>query len=406
MFRQLQRSVRWPFVGLQLSNVALNASHAFATVLYPWIMYDLTRSVVFMALVAFVNGVVLLIGMVFGGYIAEMLGIRYTALISAKVGMLTSLLIAILYMADFLHAGTFLILSFTGSILDGPATVATEAKAPEIARLSRLSSAAASSVDDMIDGLMLLTASAASAFVIAVIGPKDAAWWVVIGNFIAMMLLSFSLPRFRLRPAPRLGDIANAGKRLRDSAVSLPFALWGSAALGFFMTLQIFIVPAALRLQGESVAWLGLFIAASATGTIMMNLHLASRHATPTPASVICGALLGLALSMGILWMEISPVTMMLAGLVAGLANGWLSPAFVAILQMKAPRDGRPYVTGLCYSVVLLFLPLEYMLTGLAIGLTSFRTTCILLVFLLSLAAAVAAAWLECIQNDPSKSAE
>ncbi|MGY5780498.1 hypothetical protein, partial [Rhizobium sp. LEGMi135b] len=45
------------------------------------------------------------------------------------------------------------------------------------------------------------------------------------------------------------------------------------------MTLQIFVVPAGLRLQGESVAWLGLFIAASATGTIMMNLHLASRHA-------------------------------------------------------------------------------------------------------------------------------
>ncbi|MGY5780754.1 hypothetical protein [Rhizobium sp. LEGMi135b] len=87
------------------------------------------------------------------------------------------------------------------------------------------------------------------------------------------------------------------------------------------------------------------------------------------------------------------------------MAKGWLSPAFVAILQMKAPRDCRPYMMGLSYSIVLLFLPLEYMLTGAAIGLTSFRTTCILLVFLLLLAAAVAAAWLECIQNDPLKSA-
>ncbi|MFB2566626.1 hypothetical protein [Rhizobium sp. IMFF44] len=38
--------------------------------------------------------------------------------------------------------------------------------------------------------------------------------------------------------------------------------------------------------------------------------------------------------------------------------------------------------------------------TDVAIGLTSFRTTSILLVFLLSPAAVIAAAWLECIQND------
>ncbi|NEI73394.1 hypothetical protein GR212_27960 [Rhizobium lusitanum] len=403
MFQHLQRSTRWPFVGLQLSNAALNSGHAFATVLYPWIMYDLTGSVVCMALMAFVNGAVLLIGMVFGGYVSEMLGARHTALISAKVGMLTSLLIAVLYMAGFLRPGTFLLLGFIGTVLDGPATIATETKTPEVARLSKLSSTAATSIDDTMDGLVLLTAAAASAFVIAVIGPKDAAWWIVVSNFIAMMLLSLSLPKFRLGPAPKLGDIANGGRLLKASAVSLPFTLCASATLGFFMTLQIFVVPAALRLQGESVAWLGLFIAASATGTIMMNLHLASRHAMPDPASIVSGALLGLAVSMGILWMEISPLTMMLAGLVAGLANGWLSPAFAAILQMKAPRSCRPYVMGLSYSIVLLFLPLEYLLTGAAIGLTSFRTTCIFLVFLLSLAAAVSAAWLECIEDEEPK---
>jgi MFS family permease len=321
MFQQFQRSTRWPFVGLQLSNVALNVSHAFATVLYPWIMYDLTGSVVCMALMAFVNGAVLLIGMVFGGYVAEMLGARHTALISAKVAVLTSLMIAVFYMADFLHPGTLLLLGLVGSILDGPATVATEAKTLEIARLSRVSSTAAASIDDTIDGLLLLTASAASAFIIAVIGPKDAAWWIVIGNFIAMTLLSFSLPRFRLGPAPKLGDILCAGRRLRAAAVSLPFTLWASATLGFFIVLQVFIVPAALRLEGASVARVGLFIAASATGTIMMNLHLASRHAMPAPAVIVSRTLLGLALSMCILWMQITPLTMMLSGLVAGLAN-------------------------------------------------------------------------------------
>jgi hypothetical protein len=63
---QLQRSAQWPF-GLQLSNIALSFSHAFAAVLYPWIMYDLTRSVGCTALIAFVNAGVLVIGMVFGG---------------------------------------------------------------------------------------------------------------------------------------------------------------------------------------------------------------------------------------------------------------------------------------------------------------------------------------------------
>ncbi|PST22976.1 hypothetical protein C7U61_00020 [Rhizobium sp. JAB6] len=61
---QLQRSAQWPF-WLQLSNIALNFSHAFAAILYPWIMYDLTRSVGCTALIAFVNAGVLVIGMVF-----------------------------------------------------------------------------------------------------------------------------------------------------------------------------------------------------------------------------------------------------------------------------------------------------------------------------------------------------
>ncbi len=400
MLQRLQRNARWPFVGLQLSNVALNFSHAFATVLYPWIMYDLTGSVVWMALMVFISGIVLLVGMAFGGYVAEWLGIRYTALIAAKIGALTSLLVAALYTADFLSPGMLILLGLLSTILDGPATVATEAKVPEIARLSGLSPADANSIDDMIDGLVLLTASAASAFIIAIIGAKEAAWWIAICNFAAMTLLSLSLPNFRLRPAPRLRDIVVAGRQFRDRAVSLPLALCASAALGFFMTLQIFLVPAALQLQGASVAWLGIFIAASAAGTIMMNLHLASRQRAPAAASIVSRAFLGLAFATGLMWVEISPLTMMLAGLVAGLANGWLSPAFVSILQVKSPRGRRPYVTGLSYSVVLLFLPLEYMLTGTAIGLTSFRTTCTLLVFLLSMAAAISASWLEAIEND------
>lgn len=380
--------------------MALNFSHAFATVLYPWIMYDLTGSVVCMALMVFLNGIVLLLGMAFGGYVAEWLGVRYTALIAAKVGTLTSLLVAAFYTADLLSPGTLISLGLLSSILDGPATVATEVKIPEIARLSGMSPTDANSIDDMMDGFVLLTASAASAFIIAAIGSKDAAWWIAICNFAAMVLLSFSLPRFRLRATPRLLDIVAAAKQFRGLTASLPLALCASAALGFFMTLQIFLVPAALRLQGESVAWLGIFIAASAAGTVIMNQQLAYLQNMPAPASTVSWAFLGLAFATGLMWIEVSPLTMMFAGLVAGLANGWLSPAFAAILHVKAPRDIRPYVMGLSYSVVLLFLPLEYMLTGAFIGLTSFRTTCILLMFLLSLAAAVSAAWLESIQND------
>lgn len=64
-------------------------------------------------------------------------------------------------------------------------------------------------------------------------------------------------------------------------------------------------------------------------------MHCTSSTAPPVAAvneAFRAGRCLGLAAATGLMWIGLSPLTMMVAGRVAGFANGWLSPAFVEIL--------------------------------------------------------------------------
>lgn len=132
-------AVKWPFIGLQISNAATNLGHALAAVLYPWVMYQISGSILWTTAIAAITVSLLLIGLIFGGYLADLVGFRDVALSASSLAAVMALAVAALYAADLLTPKLFLIVAVIGRILDGPATIAVEARLQEIARLSKVS---------------------------------------------------------------------------------------------------------------------------------------------------------------------------------------------------------------------------------------------------------------------------
>lgn len=76
----------WPFTGLQLASITVNLANAVTTVVYPWLVYDLTGSASWMGVVAALTLFPAIFGSAFGGIVAERIGIRRMALVSVATG--------------------------------------------------------------------------------------------------------------------------------------------------------------------------------------------------------------------------------------------------------------------------------------------------------------------------------
>lgn len=380
-------STKWPFVGLQLSNITFNAVHAFTAILYPWVMFDLTRDVGWTAAMAGATAVMLVVGMYFGGYVCGRLGSRFTLLACAKANVVTGLLVAALYSAGLLSPGMLIALGLISTTLDGPGIVAMESRAPEIARLSRISGARAR----MLDSSILLGLPVLAAVLLGALTPQDALWVSAATSFVSMALVSLSMPRFRPAGRPGAGHHARARRWLSRTLGSPAQLLAASATLGFFMTLQVLVVPLALRLGGHPLSWLGLFVATSVIGTLGMNLYIAMAEVRAAPAPVISGSLIGLALATAILAGNLSPLAIMVSGLAAGCANGWLSPAFSGLFQVTSARQMRASVLGMSYAVIILFIPLGHLVAGAVLSALPLATAAPLIAVLLLMASVIGA---------------
>lgn len=368
-------AVKWPFIGLQISNAAMNLGHLLAGVLYPWVMYQISGSILWTTAIAALSVSLLLMGLIFGGYLADFVGFRDVALSASNLSALMALAVAVLYANDLLTPKLFLILAVIGAILDGPATIALEARLPEIARLSKVSGHQADLIDDIIDCIVLVGAPAIAGFLLATVGVLGLMWAIAGLSMIALAFLSLSLPRFRLAAPPTLQDTLESFRWFRRASSSPHLLFGGSFALGFFITMQIFLVPAALAIDEMPVDLLGLFLSGAAVGMIVVNVLLATTKPRHTLSDVPGAALLGLSASVALLAFNMSPLMLLASGVLAGFSGGLLSPVYAAMPQTRPPRHLRSTVLGLAYAALVIFLPVATLLTGFLIYIVSVKTT-------------------------------
>ena len=386
-------TVGWPFIGLQISSAAMNLSHALAAVLYPWVMYQISGSIFWTTAIAAVTVSLLLAGLVVGGFLADFIGFRDVALSASNLAALMALAVAALYAADLLTPKLFLTLTMMGAILGGPATVAIETRLPEIARFSKISPHQAGVMDDVVDGTVLVGSPVVAGYLLTTTGVLGLMWAIAALNVIALAFLSLSLPRFRLAPTPRIRDTVESFQWLKGVSRASPSFIGGSFALGFFITMQIFLIPAALAIDDMPAELLGLFLSGAAAGMIVVNVILATSTQRHADNDVTSAALLGLAASLALLAFNMSPLMLLAAGLVAGFSGGLLSPIYATVLRVRAPRRLRSPVLGLAYAATVAFLPGEMLVVGILIYAASLKTAFVISAIGLLLVALIYHCW-------------
>lgn len=382
----------WPFAGLQLAGIVVNLGNAVAAVVYPWLVYDLTGSAGWMGVIAALGLAPLIVGMAFGGVIAERFGIRRVALLAAALGAVASVAAAAAFQAGLLSVGLLASLTLLGALLDGPGGVAIEARVPEIARLARLPLLRANAIDDLIDSGAAIAGPAIAAVLVATTGTAVLLWIVAAVNIAAALLVAASLPRFRQRPAgdASLGSLRTAVGFVLGTPPLRAALLLAGIGTGLFIALETSIMPAVLRLEGRDATLLGVFLASAAAGAILVNLGLAVAGRAPTLRGVFAAAFAGLAGGVALLVLDRSVLTLAASGAMLGVAAGPLTPVFTTLLQSSAPKALRANVIGVSLSLLLASAPLAALAGGAALdafGATPVLATLALLLLACALAA-------------------
>lgn len=370
----------WPFVGLQLASIVVNSGNAIAAVVYPWLVYDLTGSAGWMGVIAFITLLPAIAGTAIGGIVAERVGIRRIAMLSVVMGALASIGAAIAYDAGILTIGLLTALALMGALLDGPGGVAIEARVPEIARLARMPLIRANAIDDLIDNAAAVAGPALAAVLVAVTTTTVLLWIIAAINVAAAVLVTASLPRFRLRQTGRTttGALRSGLRFVLGSAQLRAGLLLAGLGTGIFVAFEAIVLPATLRMEDRSAVLLGMFLAAASAGAILVNLGFALAGRMPSLRTVFVAAFVGLSLGVLLLAVDRSATALIASGAILGIAAGPLSPVFTTLLQSSAPKEIRANVIGLSLSLLLISAPIASLVAGWALDL--FGATPVLLV--------------------------
>jgi MFS family permease len=384
---------RGPFAGLQLASIVFNLGNAITSIVYPWLVYDLTGSASWMGVIAFMTLTPAIVGSAFGGLIAERLGIRRTAILAACLGTVAAVMAALLYSLDTLTIGLLVALALCGAILDGPGGVAIEARVPEIARLARMPLLRANAIDDLVDSGAAIVGPAIAAVLVAVVDTSTLLWIIAAINAAAAVLVMLSLPQFRLRQASSAATAEFAAAlRIIFGSVRLRTALLlASLGTGTFVAIEAVALPAILRAEGQPASALGIYLTAAAAGAIAINLALAAMGRSPGLRNVFVAAFVGLAAGVILLAIDRSMPMLIASGAVLGIAAGPLSPVFTTLLQTSAPKSLRAHVIGASISLILVAAPVAVLVVGTTLDLFGATPVLISCAAVLATCAAIAA---------------
>ncbi len=338
---------RYPaFRAIWSANLASNLGSMVQSVGAAWLMTDLTRSHLLIALVPASNTLPIMLFAVFAGAIADNYD-RRTVMLSAQIGMLVvAALLAVTSWMKLVSPAVLLLFTLAigiGTALNGPAWQASVRlqvgmrDLPQAISLNTISFNLARSVGPAFGGLLISLWDVSFAFAI---------------NAMSYLFMISVLWRWRpeLPPPARRPILPAIAVGLRFCAGSVPIrkVLLRGLAVGFGFSAYQALVPSLVRgqMHGTEIDY-GLMLGMFGIGSVASALFVSMARRRWGAEAVTGAAMLTFAIGQSLLAESHTLAFGLFAALVAGL--GWvtaLTSTNVA-MQMRSPED----ILGRCLSI-------------------------------------------------------
>lgn len=353
------------FWGVMAAGGLVRLSNGLASVAYPWAALEIAGPA-FAGWVAFAVLAPMALGGLFGGVLVENFGVRKIAIASGLMSAVSALAIAILALIGQLTATGFVLLVFAGSLLDGPALTANQARWPEIARLARVPLLRANALDASLDHVVILVGPFMAGLAIWLGGWQAGLTAVAAAGVFALLATAAAMPGFRPRGgrAASITALVEGAHFIWRAPLLRVILLIGLAATAVFMALESVVVPSLVKADGQSPAVLTIYLVAAGFGALA-SAGLFTRLVRVPQLSTMLGVALALmAIAVGLMAFSRSPLTMAISGGLLGLAFGPLGPVIDTLFQTLPPKRLRAQVLALSMTIELAGAPIASVAAG------------------------------------------
>ena len=329
-----------------------------------WLVLSLTDSPFYLGLVGLVRAVPTILLSLIGGVLADHFDRRRILIVTQSVAMISSILLAVLVIADVVTVWHILTISFISSIFFAADNPTRQALVPDLVGKERLTSAiglnaaawnGAAVIGPSIAGILIAVVGVSGAFAVNAVS-----YLAVMGVVITMP----ELPRYASTKRSVAGQLADGMRYIGGQR-----AIWGILLLIAIPSLgarpYIQMMPVFARdILGLGATGYGVLMAASGIGALIGALAVTSLGASTRRGTILLAVTAGLGLTLIAFssshWLLPSLALVVVVGgastLMMSLAN--------AVLQGLVPGEMRGRVMSVYSLIAAGFMPLGSMLLG------------------------------------------
>ncbi len=380
---------RLPIVALQTGIGISIAGSVMTLIAFPWFVLQTTGSAAKIGITLAVWILPVILSGALAGPIVDRVGHKHSAVLGDLGAGICVALVPTLYHSVGLIFPMLLVIVFVRGLFDFPARTGRASLMPRLADLAAWPLERANSLFATIQNLALLVGPAIAGLLIARFSASNVLW--IDGatfGFSALMTALFV-------PADRSAESARepyrerllAGFRfVRRDEVLLTFLFF--ITINRFLTSPLFDVEMPVfsrRVFGSAVA-LGLMSAGYGAGSLASSFLFGIVGARLPRRSVLIGAVLATAVTIGLLSLEPAlPIAVLLLA-VTGFAAGPIGPLYQTVVQERVSSDMRGRVFGLG-GVTMIAMPLGMLGSGFLLQGFGIRATLTLQASLILIAA-------------------
>jgi Major Facilitator Superfamily len=353
-----------PMIGLLLQSGLMRLSDQMAGIVYGWAILQATGSGTSASLVIASSLGSLIVGTLFAGRLIAAFGPRTIALTGSWLSAAAAIGIAALFAFGQPEPILVALLAAGGALLDGPAGIATETNYPTVARLARVNLVRLNAIDDGLDHVASLIAPATGASIMAFGGPDAGATAVALLAVPGALILTISLPNFRVAQGAQAFGLLAAMRTLREDALLFPLTILFSLVLALFFATELVLLPLLLAAKGLGPQELAYFLAAAGIGGIVGAAMSGISQLWLSLRVIVCMAFLVLASGLVILAADVDPWRLVLAGLVIGLPAGLVSPLAATLYQSRPPKVQSADIQAISGALIIATAPVAVLITG------------------------------------------